>query len=166
MLFLRRHRRQREPGELDITAFMNLMVVLVPFLLTTAVYSRLAVLEMNLPSPSTESSDAEEARLNLELVLRARGLEVADRGRGLIRRFEEDGQGNLDLAAVSALLAEIKARHPEVRDATVLLEPEVRYQRLVDVMDTLRVAHADGAPAELFPEIAIGDAPVRGGGAR
>ena len=48
----RRHRR-KDAGELNITAFMNLMVVLVPFLLITAVFSRLTILELNLPS-STE----------------------------------------------------------------------------------------------------------------
>ena len=42
-----------ESTELNITAFMNLMVILVPFLLITAVFSRLAVLELNLPGSST-----------------------------------------------------------------------------------------------------------------
>jgi biopolymer transport protein ExbD len=46
-----RTRRSKDPADLDITAFMNLMVVLVPFLLITAVFSRLAVLELNLPAP-------------------------------------------------------------------------------------------------------------------
>jgi len=46
----RRIRRQNDPVELDITAFMNLMVILVPFLLITAVFSRMAILELNLPS--------------------------------------------------------------------------------------------------------------------
>ena len=44
-----RHRRNKEPAELQITAFMNLMVVLVPFLLITAVFSQMAVLDLNLP---------------------------------------------------------------------------------------------------------------------
>src|SRR5690606_39012974 len=44
-----RRERQREAGELEITAFMNLMVVLTPFLLITAVFSRVSILELNLP---------------------------------------------------------------------------------------------------------------------
>ncbi|MEZ5566521.1 MAG: hypothetical protein R3F24_13915 [Gammaproteobacteria bacterium] len=50
MLRKRRRRRNTETPGLEITAFMNLMVVLVPFLLITAVFSRLAIIELNLPA--------------------------------------------------------------------------------------------------------------------
>ena len=54
-----RRRLRRHPAALEITAFLNLIVVLVPFLLSTAVFSRLAVLEMTLPAPA---EDVEEQR--------------------------------------------------------------------------------------------------------
>ena len=38
-------RLRKEPAHLEITAFINLIVVLVPFLLSTAVFTRLAVLD-------------------------------------------------------------------------------------------------------------------------
>jgi biopolymer transport protein ExbD len=60
-LLKRRRKRIREPGELDITAFMNLMVVLVPFLLITAVFSRIAVHELTLPGPSADDHRARGA---------------------------------------------------------------------------------------------------------
>lgn len=164
MRLLKRRRRSREPGELDITAFMNLMVVLVPFLLITAVFSRLAVHELTLPGPATDTTEAAEQGLNLEVVVRDDALEVGDRRTGLLQRFEADAEGGFDYAAVSDFLAQVKLRHPEVREATVLLEPEIHYQRLVDVMDTLRVARVEQGTAELFPDISIGDAPVRAGG--
>ncbi len=163
-LLKRRRSRNREPGELDITAFMNLMVVLVPFLLITAVFSRIAVHELTLPGPSAETTEAAEEALNLEVVVREDALEVGDRRTGLLRRFEADGEGIFDYAALSEFLAQVKLRHPEVREAMVLLEPEIHYQRLVDVMDTLRVARVEQGTAELFPDISIGDAPARTGG--
>ena len=43
-------RREKEPAELPVTTFLNLMVVLVPFLLITAVFSRIAIVELTLPS--------------------------------------------------------------------------------------------------------------------
>ena len=46
----RRRRRSQDPGDINITAFMNLMVILVPFLLITAVFSRITILELNLPT--------------------------------------------------------------------------------------------------------------------
>ena len=55
--------RDREAVELNITAFMNLMVILVPFLLITAVFSQVAILELNLPTGESafagEPPDAE-----------------------------------------------------------------------------------------------------------
>jgi biopolymer transport protein ExbD len=166
MRLLKRRRRNNDPGELDITAFMNLMVVLVPFLLITAVFSRLAVHELTLPGPSAESSEAAEQGLNLEVVVRENALEIGDRRTGLLQRFEADAEGSFDYAAVSDFLAQVKLRHPEVREATVLMEPEIHYQRLVDVMDTLRVARVEQGTAELFPDISIGDAPAAKGGGR
>jgi len=164
MRLLKHRRRKREPGELDITAFMNLMVVLVPFLLITAVFSRIAVHELTLPSPSAETTELDENRLNLEVVVRDQALEVGDRRSGLLKRFEADDEGLFDYGALSDFLAQVKLRHPEAREAMILLEPEINYQRLVDVMDTLRVARVEHGSAELFPDISIGDAPVRSGG--
>ena len=49
----RHHYKRRTKGdahEIDVTTFLNLMVVLVPFLLITAVLSRLTIVELNLPS--------------------------------------------------------------------------------------------------------------------
>ena len=51
----RHHYKRRTKGpahEIDVTTFLNLMVVLVPFLLITAVFSRLTIVELNLPSTS------------------------------------------------------------------------------------------------------------------
>jgi biopolymer transport protein ExbD len=159
-----RARRSKDPADLDITAFMNLMVVLVPFLLITAVFSRIAVHELTLPGPSSQTTEAAEQGLNLEVVVREDALEVGDRRTGLLRRFEADGEGIFDYAALSEFLAQVKLRHPEAREAMILLEPEIHYQRLVDVMDTLRVARVEQGTAELFPDISIGDAPARTGG--
>ena len=43
---MRVRRLHKQPAALEVTAFINLIVVLVPFLLSTAVFSRLAVIEL------------------------------------------------------------------------------------------------------------------------
>jgi hypothetical protein len=67
-------------------------------------------------------------------------------------------------------LKELKARFPDQTEATLLLEPDVPYDVLVQVMDTVRVVvlpqEERMVRAELFPEISIGDAPVVGGGSK
>lgn len=157
----RRH-RNRETVELNITAFMNLMVILVPFLLITAVFSRMAVLELNLPSSS--SADQEPPKdLQLEIIVREASLTVGDRHTGQLKAIPNFGD-SYDLKALSDYLKRVKARFPEKTDVTLLLEPDIPYDTLVQVMDAVRVFEAVQAAevvrAELFPEISIGDAPV------
>lgn len=158
----RRHRR-KDAGELNITAFMNLMVVLVPFLLITAVFSRLTILELNLPS-STEVTPETPQLLNLEIVVRKDELQVADRGTGLLRSIPRT-EGGEDLEALKSFLRdEVKARFPDASAVTILLEPDIAYDTVVQVMDAVRVdtTETDGrlVQAELFPDISIGDAPT------
>ena len=59
------HQRSKEPHQLEITPFLNLMVALVPFLLVTAVFSRVAILELNLPS-TQQVEAADEQKQTIE----------------------------------------------------------------------------------------------------
>lgn len=167
MAGLLNRRRHRETADINITAFMNLMVILVPFLLITAVFSRVSVLELNLPGPSAESNDQIENALNLEVTVRESSIEIGDRRTGLLKRFKRGPEGH-DYAALSAYLKKVKARAPSVDEATLLLEPDISYDVLVQVMDAVRVVVVEEAEtgtmamAELFPEISIGDAPAAG----
>ena len=161
-------RRATATAELNITVFMNLMVILVPFLLITAVFSRLAILELYLPGPSTEPVDPAEQTFQLEITVRAGGIEVGDRNVGTFGVYQAR-DGAYDFAALSQKLAEIKDQYPSKTDASILLEADIPYDTLVQVMDRVRVGETAAEDAakrrELFPDISIGDAPVPGGGA-
>lgn len=162
MSLVKRRRLRQEEADLNITAFMNLMVALVPFLLIMAVFSRVAILELHLPKGQAAAS--QEPPLNLEVIVRGDSLTVADHGAGQLQEIPNRDGGH-DLAALSAHLQRIKARVPKATAATILLEPQVPYEQLVQVMDALRVLPTvqEGQPvkAELFPDISIGDAPPR-----
>ena len=162
-------RRNVETAELNITAFMNLMVILVPFLLITAVFSRLAILELNLPGSSSEpAEEPEELVFQLEVIVREDRIEVGDRNLGALGVYPA-GVDGYDFDALSGKLAELKSKYPEKTDASILLEADIPYDTLVQVMDRVRVAEnvVDNSieRTELFPEISIGDAPVTEGGA-
>jgi len=158
---LRRRAGHHEPGDINITAFMNLMVILVPFLLITAVFSRITILELNLPQAAADQADSTQD-LQLEIIVRADSIEVGDRHGGLIRRIPAGDSGH-DYKQLSELLQQVKARFPEKLDALLLLEADIPYDTVVHVMDSIRVAAVVQAGAlqlaELFPEISIGDAP-------
>ena len=164
----RQGRRNVETAELNITAFMNLMVILVPFLLITAVFSRLAILELNLPGSSTEPAEQQELVFQLEVIVRAGRIEVGDRNVGALGVYP-NGDDGYDFDSMSDKLAEIKKQYPDKTDASILLEPDISYDTLVQVMDRVRVEEVVAEDAivrnDLFPDISIGDAPVTGGGA-
>jgi len=160
---LRRRNHRHEPADINITAFMNLMVILVPFLLITAVFSRITILELNLPAAGS-SDEQQEQPFELEIIVRENSVEIGDRNGGLIKRIAATEQGH-NLNEISELLQQVKARFPEKLNATLLLEENTPYDTLVQIMDSVRVARVVQAGsvqlAELFPEIAIGDAPAR-----
>ena len=150
---MRRRRLKKHPTELEVTAFINLIVVLVPFLLSTAVFSKLSVMELALPAataPGLEQLKAED--LQLEIVLRADALEVGDRIGGLIQRIPAVDKAP-DGKVLLALLQTIKQKFPEEVQASLLAESDTPYEHIVKVMDVSREAQ--------FPEVAVGDAPVR-----
>ena len=157
-------RSNREAPELNITAFMNLMVVLVPFLLISAVFSHLAILELNLPPDSKAQNDQQQKKKvrNFEIIVRKDRIVVSDTIGGPIKSID-NVDGKHDFAALSALLVKVKSKFPEKQNISILLEPDVPYDTLVQTMDTARVIKQKEngvlVPKELFPQIAIGDAP-------
>ncbi|WP_066966941.1 biopolymer transporter ExbD [Microbulbifer sp. Q7] len=163
----RRHGRTKETPELDITAFLNLMVVLVPFLLVSAVFSRVTILELNMPSGA--GGGAADPGVSLEVVVRKQVLEISD-GDKVIARFPNlnqeaasdggaevatDGESAVpldenglpiilpteevyDLAKLREFLLRIKESYPDKTDSILLMEQDVAYEHLVGIMDAVR----------------------------
>jgi biopolymer transport protein ExbD len=162
---MRQRRLRKHPAQLEISAFINLIVVLVPFLLSTAVFTRISVLDLNLPAKSRDWSGLKADDLKLEVVVRHDAIEVGDQVGGLKSRIPNTAQGP-DLQLLSGVLYEVKQKFPTVLAASLLPEPNVPYDTVVHVMDTMRTTKsmnggAQAVDVELFPTISIGDAPVR-----
>ena len=166
---MRVRRLRKTPAHLEITAFINLIVVLVPFLLSTAVFTRLAVIDLSLPAQSSDAIatlDADKP-LHLEIVIRPASLQVQDRLGGSLVPIGDDipnVANGPDTKALAVLVLAIKDKFPQHDDATVLAEPNTPYDTLVKVMDVVRGGHQlqDGKAVHVdyFPNISIGDAPI------
>ena len=157
----KRIRHNVDEAELNITAFMNLMIILVPVLLLSMVFANITVLELQLPkTQNNEEIDLKE--LQLEVVIRDDKLVLADTIKGPIEEFPKKADTH-DFEGLSKLLIQLKKKVPEKRDITLLAEENTDYQTLVSVMDAVRsykaVVVASMVDAELFPDISIGDAP-------
>ena len=158
----RSHRRKHAAAELNITAFMNLMVVLVPFLLMTAVFSHITIIDLNLPPPdSQDKNQPEKPPYELRVTIRDNMLVISDNLLGLIKRIPAKA-GKHDFERLKQMLKQVKARLPEHSNITILAEQQTSYDDLIRTMDSSRSyrAQVDGVWvfAELFPDISIGDA--------
>ena len=156
---------RRDVHTVDVTAFLSLMVILVPFLLVTAVFSRTAILEV-LPAGGEGDGETVPDPLQLQVTVRQDVIEVdyfeqAGLAQSVSINRTIDAQA---LDTLATLAGELKARFPDSIEATVLLEPQIAYEVLVDVLDVLRVklqAEDDVIEQqELFPLIALGPVPA------
>ena len=157
-------RHHRKPAELLLVPMIDIFTVLVTFLLMTAVFSRTVILELKLPTNSAETVEPPPG-LELEILLRKDMLQVADRATGPLQTFPNaDNGGQYNLPGLSEYLQRVKVKYPEKTDATLLLEPDIPYDLLVQVMDAVRIVEqrqgTQLVQAELFPNVAIGDAPA------
>ena len=155
----------QEAAELDVTPFMNLMIVLVPVLLLSMVFTHTTVIDLNFPTGEAADGAFNPDQVHLEVVVAADELRVADGRGGVIKRLPMvDGQH--DYNQLTQVMQELKRRMPEKEDITVLLEATTDYQTLVSIMDRVRsyptVQGVDVVQAELFPVISLGDTPQAG----
>ena len=162
--------RMRKPVELLLVPMIDIFTVLVTFLLMTAVFSRITILQLDLPSSNAPSADTPPA-FRLEVIVRHEGFELTN-GKALIATIPKV-DGEYDFKALTDLAVSLKREYPDANDASVLLVRDVKYDYLIQSMDAIRAAEVvqpvDGAtpdaPAnvatkmELFANIAVGEAP-------
>lgn len=166
---MERHNRMRSRAvHLNIVSLIDVFAVLVFFLLLSASLAadRLNALGLDLPSPDQAPSHQEPQKL-LTVVIRKDRLEVTDRN-GAVKSIENTAQG-YDLSGLASDLVSIKQAQPSKEDITLLLEPDVAYDALVQVMDAARslpkgVQIGENPSRDMFPQISIGDAPAAAGG--
>jgi len=171
----RRHhykRRTKQPAyEIDVTTFLNLMVVLIPFLLITAVFSRLTIVELDLPSSAAAPSSADNS-FTPEVIVREAGIEISN-GKQIIATIPNKDE-DFDLDTLSEYMVELKQTYPAQDAAAVLMEAQIPYDYLIQVMDIMRAIQVpielqegeefvEGEPQfellALFSDISVGDAP-------
>ncbi len=161
-LVRRNHARYHQGrDDLNIVPMIDMMVILVFFLIFTAVFSKTNVLQLNLPSSQSTPIDLPKD-LQLEVIVRPAELVINDRNSGPLKVLPNVASG-YDLNALSEFMRIVKSKFPQKTEATVLLGPDIAYDVLVQVMDTVRVYELPTAPfskAELFPDISVGDAPI------
>ncbi len=147
---------------LNLTPMMDVLTVLVVFLLITAVFTRITIMELSVPTYAGGNA-SNKPNFAIEVIVRKAGLEIANGSSVEAAIPLKDDKYDIEL--LSKILSRLKAQYPEKEDATILMEPDIKYDYLIEIMDAVRVAEVRAEGSEevkkivLFPTISIGDAP-------
>jgi biopolymer transport protein ExbD len=149
---------------INLVPMIDILTVLVLYLLVSTIFRTFTILQLNLPGPSQSVPAEQRPPLDLKVVLRKQRLEVHDRN-GTVGVIDNVPAG-YDVATLGELLAKVRRLNVEEESVTLLLEPDIKYDALVQIMDTVRAFPAGTAELTqgipMFPNIAIGDAPLAG----
>ena len=155
--------RIKKPAELMLVPMIDIFTVLVTFLLMTAVFSRITILQLDLPSSDAGGAPS-TPQFRLEVIVREAGFELTN-GTTLIAAIPKVA-GAYDYKTLADLALQLKRENPDVTDASVLMEKKVQYDYLIQVMDAIRSTRLplEGLPGrtttfELFTNVAVGEAP-------
>lgn len=155
-----------EEAQLEITSFMNLMIVLVPVLLMSITFTQVSVHEVKLPDVTGGSRASAESQSSLEIVVDADGFSIYYPNRQSLVKvlplLTDDDGSRYDFAGLSEVMQDIKSQVSDRRDIVVLADQGLDYQNLISTMDAVKsyrtVLATSVVEVELFPEISLGDA--------
>ena len=139
----RKHRLASDK-ELQIITFLNLMVILIPFLLMTTVFAKMAVIELTPPAASSEQPDQpppvkkdEASGFRLTIALLDDEINVLN-GETTLGVYKKNADGTYDLTGLPPLLSQLKQQNPRENDAVILSRPNIPYMTVVEIIDAVR----------------------------
>ncbi len=142
--------------ELNLIPVMNVFVIVIPFLLLTAVFAKTAIIDILLPQEDqaqAEENTDEDVPEVLIVKITKKGFELDGIGKGKVVPRIKD---RLDYKGLTEELIKLKDKYPDKKEVILLFEPHVSYDTVVKVMDTTRET-VDGKRRELFPFVSLGE---------
>lgn len=140
--------RDLEMIELDVTPVMNLFMVLIPFLVSMAVFTHVAVIDFSLPpagAPSQDAQPGETKELDISIVVTPSGFRIVGTGKklDLVPRM----RGKFQYDKLRILLKTIKFQYPSQKSVVLVLDGNILYDDIVKFMDICRESQ--------FPDIGL-----------
>ena len=142
--------RRESNVELNLVPFIDLMSVCIIFLLITAVWTQVSMIQLGSSIYSKKTSDESiKPPPFSEVVLRVDVLKEGFRvllGKDLVS-IPKLSNGSYDKSALIAQLKRAKRQYPEKVDGVASVRDEVYYKHLISAMDALLIAG--------FPQVSI-----------
>jgi biopolymer transport protein ExbD len=130
--------RAYQDNELNITPVMNVFLILIPFMLLTAVFVQIAVQEFSLPSTDTPASDPSQQKKAVLTILaiNENGFELKTQGAKYPLILNKDEE--FDFQTLVERLQEVKQLHQETEDIVIAPQASIKYDTIIKVMDRCR----------------------------
>ncbi len=178
-------RRTTEETPLDLVPIMNLVTILIPFLLMSAQFVTLAVIDSTLPAigpPQEVQEEPDEPPLMLSVAVTDQGFTIlGDNGVVTGESEEEGAEGeeaegepeptipcaerpctsaeSYDFEELTRMLSLIKDEYPDDQNVILVPEGRIQYEVIVRTMDSTREDKSqkgeDDSSRELFPFVVI-----------
>ena len=173
----RKVHRDIEAISINITPVMNLFVVLIPFLLMSAVFVQISVIDSVLPKLSTATTiiqKKEKDKLLVSVYIRSDGFSIGKVGGNPRPQFENQwAKGDLggripktnnkefNFEALNNQMIKIKNSYPDAESVVIFPDGEIPYEELIKTMDATRETKVQDASGQfvkryLFPDAVIG----------
>jgi len=140
--------------DLNMAPLLSLFVALIPMLLLTAMFQKVGIVNLFLPTLEEallqDTTSDTSLDFTLAITVTRKEISIIKDQEVLLTESLEDGLNSDKL--VTELVA-LKDEFPDKRDAVLLLDGNIRYETIIDIMDAVRVKGS----RELFPEISLAD---------
>lgn len=135
-----------ETIDVDMTPIMNLFMVLIPFLMSMAVFTQLAIIEFSLPPAQGEGEAAESTKeLDISIVVSENGFRIVGTGKKL--DLIPKVRGKYQMEKLRTLLKAIKFQYPSQKSVVLVFDGNTLYDDIIKFMDVCRESQ--------FPDIGL-----------
>ncbi len=132
--------RKRDEPDVNIIPVMNIFLLLIPFLLLTAAFVKIAIIDLSLPSLSKgghAKQQQEQKKLTLViLAVKDTGFQLKSPGFKFTPIMKT--QTGYDFKTLATQLREIKTKNIAAEDIIVSPAASIKYDTIIKVMDQCR----------------------------
>lgn len=142
--------RRAVSADLNLVPFIDLMSVLITFLLITAVWTQISMMQIgsSIYGRKSEDEPPPEIKPETQVVLRFDILETGYRVQFENNKYFVPKIGDVyDAERVAGFLLLVKEKYPNKEDAVISMEDQLPYEHLIQAMDVLLKAQ--------FPKISV-----------
>ncbi len=142
-----------ENMDIDVTPIMNMFVVLIPFLVSMAVFTHLSVHQFYLPSEAGASLEQSKGPVKLKttVVLSGEALLVSVGGE-VVDSLPLNDEGKYPFDSLPAVLQKARELSGDKEKSVVSVRDQVPFKHVVTVMDLCRANGFTGVGLASAPE--------------